>query len=276
MRETSAENERIYSNTHPQEAWHTLMTEWFKPYGKPRRIRSDPEGSYRSAMLQQNAIDHDIVWETTASQAHWMTGKVERAIGLIKHTMSKMATEDPSLSHDELFTWSVVAHNELIREDGWSPDQTTLGRQPRPLDLTLNPLGLLQTKSANMRGHISEKANLIRLLSQTSYLSAQAIRRERIARQSQHRRTSSWSRGNLVCYWRQPGTQHSDIVNVGKGGFVGPAVVLGQDQGWKDGEIQARIRIWLLHGNRVVVVTPSHLRAATDTQKILHQVEGED
>ena len=26
----------------------------------------------------------------------------------------------------------------------------------------------------------------------------------------------------------------------------------------------------------MVVVTPSHLRAATDTQKILHQVEGED
>ena len=55
---------------------------------------------------------------------------------------------------------------------------------------------------------------------------------------------------------------------MGKGGFVGPAVVLGQDQGWKDGEVQAR--------NRVVVVTPSHLRAATDTQKILHQVKGED
>ena len=57
---------------------------------------------------------------------------------------------------------------------------------------------------------------------------------------------------------------------------MGPAVVLGQDQGWKDGELQARNRVWLLHGNRVVVVTPTHLRAATDTQKILHQVECED
>ena len=65
-------------------------------------------------------------------------------------------------------------------------------------------------------------------------------------------------------------------MNVGKGGFVGPAVVLGQDQGWKDEEIQARNRVWLLHGNRVVVDTPSHLRAAIDTQTILHQVEGED
>ena len=46
-----------------------------------------------------------------------MIGKVERVIGLIKHTMTKMATEDPSLPHDELFTWSVVAHNELMRED---------------------------------------------------------------------------------------------------------------------------------------------------------------
>ena len=126
------------------------------------------------------------------------------------------------------------------------------------------------------RTQFGKQTSMIRLLSQTSYLSAQAIHRERIVRQSQHRRTSAWSRGDLVCYWRQPGTQHADIVNVGKSGFVGPAVVLGQDQGWKDGEVQARNRVWLLHGNRVVVVTPSHLRAATDTQKILHQVEGED
>ena len=108
------------------------------------------------------ALVHDIIWETTASQAHWMTGKVERAIGLIKHTMTKMATEDPSLRHDDPSTWSVVAHNKLMREESWSPDQTILGRQPRPLDHTLNPMGLLQTKSASMRGHNSEKANLKR------------------------------------------------------------------------------------------------------------------
>ena len=152
VHETSAENEKTYSNTRPQEAWHTLMAEWFKPYGKPLRIRSDPEGSYRSAMLQQNALDHDIVWETTASQAQWMTG-MERVIGLIKHTMSKMASEDPSLSHDDLFTWSVVAHNELMRDDVWSLDQTIIGRQSRPLDHTINPSGFLQSKSASMRGH---------------------------------------------------------------------------------------------------------------------------
>ena len=104
VHETSAENERIFSNTRPQEAWNTRMTEWFKPYGKLLRIRRNPEGSYRSAMLQQNALDYDIVWETTASQAHWMTGKVERVIGLIKHTMTKMATEDPSLPRDKFFT----------------------------------------------------------------------------------------------------------------------------------------------------------------------------
>ena len=56
VHETAKEHERIFSNTRHQEAWDTLMKEWFKPYGKTLRIRSDPEGFYRSAILQQNAL----------------------------------------------------------------------------------------------------------------------------------------------------------------------------------------------------------------------------
>jgi hypothetical protein len=79
-----------------------------------------------------------------------------------------------------------------------------------------------------------------------------------------------------VVYWREPGTQHKDILKISKGGYVGPAVVLGQDQKFVDGTNQLRNRVWLLHGQTILVVAPAHLRPATDRQKLLMNLKDQD
>ena len=104
----------------------------------------------------------------------------------------------------------------------------------------------------------------------------QAARRERVALLFARRAHTEWTRGDLVVYWREPGTQHRDILKVSKGGYVGPAVVLGQDQKFVEGTNQLRNRVWLLHGQTILVVAPVHLRLATDRQKLLHDLKEQD
>ena len=136
-------------------------------------------------------MQHDILWEPTPSQAHWQTGKVERVVGLLTSTMTNMAREHTDMRNEEFFSWAMVAHNEQARENGWSPGQTILGRERRPLDPDLVPLGVIQVVPDTVNASLMEKGTQRRLLSRTAYLEAQAERRKIIARLSAIRQTQS-------------------------------------------------------------------------------------
>ena len=263
-------------NTTVDEAWNTLLHCWFPYFGKPLLVRSDPEGAYRSPELHARAARISMLWENAPSQAHWCSGKIERIVALIKNTMSKLAVDDPTLTPEELLSLSCTAHNELHREAGWSPDQILLGRDRRPLDSDLVDTSILQDQAEATQGVDPTSLVQRRMKAKTSYLRVQAARRERVARLSARRAQTQWTRGELVVYWREPGTQHKDILKISKGGFVGPAVVLGQDQKFVDGQNQPRNRVWLLHGQQIITVAPAHLRAATDRQKMLIHLKDQD
>lgn len=186
----------------------------------------------------------------------------------MKEAATKFASEDPECPVQEVFMWVDAALAELMRVPGWSPDQLLFGRQLRPLDSEM--LGnVAQHSEETIEGSAAEKGMQRRLLARKCILGAQASRKLRIAQLAASRPFRDWVAGEVACFWREAGTSEKGAgarTKTSKGGFVGPALVLGQTER-PDGRGSRKRVVWLIHNKELLAVSPQQLRPATSSEK---------
>jgi hypothetical protein len=89
----------------------------------------------------------DIKQTTTAAQSAHQNGRCERNHALVDRMMDKMCTADPTLSPEMALKHSIMAHNTLRSNKGFSPCQMVFNQNPNlPTVLTSGPPGLEEVK----------------------------------------------------------------------------------------------------------------------------------
>ena len=103
-----------------------LSESWIQVFGKPKTLRLDPAGCFRSTAVENFCDRHDIYMDVIPGEAHWHIGIAEQAIQGVKQLMSKLHEHDPELTPEQTLSLAVATFNqrELIR--GFSPVQHVL------------------------------------------------------------------------------------------------------------------------------------------------------
>ena len=92
-------------------------------------LRTDPEGCFRDLGHRAWVSANGMEWLPEPGEAHWRMGSTERMIGVIKDIATKMAMELPEETKPkEIFDWAVIANNDLMRHEGYSPLMLLTGR----------------------------------------------------------------------------------------------------------------------------------------------------
>ena len=107
-----------------------LQEGWFQVFGKPRTIRLDPAGSFRSGAFESFCDRHSIYHDVIPGEAHWQIGLAEQSIQGLKALMSKMCEADPTTTAEEALSLAVSVFNQKEIVRGFSPVQHVLGMAP--------------------------------------------------------------------------------------------------------------------------------------------------
>ncbi|CAE7470144.1 RE1 [Symbiodinium sp. CCMP2592] len=256
-----------------------LSEGWIQIFGKPRALRLDPAGSFRSASVEDFCGRNEIYLDIIPGEAHWQIGTVENAIQGLKTVMTKLSAEDPSLSAEQVMSLAINTFNqrELVR--GFSPVQHVLGsapdetgrhlhsERPQPPDVILNqPLQDFR-KEAELRAS-AEKA----------LVEWQAQQRVSRAVNSRTRPSHLYHPGDLVYFWRtQESGRGKRSPNTTQGRFLGPARILAMEtRRSTDDEPRPAHSVWVVRGRHLMKCSPEQLRPASQREELVESLATRD
>ena len=114
-----------------------ILSEWFRYYGRPEVLKSDPDGCFRDLEFKRWCSERYAQLDPEPGESHWRTGWNERYIGTIKNAATRTARRvDPHTSCQDIFSFVTEAHQDLSRTSGYSPLQRMIGRTPKGVSLT--------------------------------------------------------------------------------------------------------------------------------------------
>ena len=251
---------------------------WIQMFGKPKALRLDPAGSFRSTSLEGFCDRNDIFLDLIPGEAHWQIGIAEQAIQGLKVLMTKMCEQEPDLSPEEALSEAVATFNRRDMIRGFSPMQHVLGQSP---DETghfvpgVNPLG--NEPILNKPLHEFQKEAERRAVAEKGLADWQAQQRVKRALNSRNRPQCNYLPGDLVYFWRtqeagksnkHPGTNH--------GRFLGPARILAMESRQGDnGETRPGNAIWVVRGRRLLKCSREQLRPASSREEALESLTPE-
>ena len=249
----------------------TFGEHWVQYFGFPNQLRVDPDGSFRSHVVQEYCDRHQIMLDIIPGEAHWKVGICEQAIQGTKTLMNKIAEDDPEVTAAEALAEATRTFNsrELIR--GYSPIQHALGRAP---DATgrLFPCGpsecpelLVENASGEMDRQLQRMQS-----AEKAFLEWTASQRLQKAKNSKPRDVTNYEPGDLVYVWRK---QVSGQAAIKGGSFVGPARILAVEQHRSpDGTHKQGSSIWCVRGRRLLKCSPEQLRRASEREVLLEEL----
>ncbi|CAE7496334.1 RE1 [Symbiodinium sp. CCMP2592] len=256
-----------------------LSEGWIQIFGKPRALRLDPAGSFRSASVENFCDRNEIYLDIIPGEAHWQIGTVENAIQGLKTVMTKLSAEDPSLSAEQVMSlpFNTFNQRELVR--GFSPVHHVLGsapdetgrhlhsERPQPPDVILNQLLQDFRKEAELRAS-AEKA----------LVEWQAQQRVSRAVNSRTRPSHLYHPGDLVYFWRtQESGRGKRSPNTTQGRFLGPARILAMEtRRSTDDEPRPAHSVWVVRGRHLMKCSPEQLRPASQREELVESLATRD
>ena len=245
---------------------------WNQIFGKPRAMRLDAAGSFRSQAVVEYCDRHGILLDLIPADAHWATGICEQAVQGTKVLMSKLSEEDPDISSEEALSLSIRTFNEREQIRGFSPIQHAFGRSP---DATGRLGGgpqelpdelLVESATADFERTVARRATAEKALA--DWQAAQRLSR---ANNSRSRPIPDFEPGELVYFWRtQDASQGRVSPGSKRGRFLGPARVLALERKpGEDGVSRAGNAIWLVRGRNLIKCSPEQLRRASPREELL-------
>ena len=106
-----------------------MFKHWVSIFGTPRKILSDNGGEFRNELLREVGDLLDVEIMTTAAEAPWANGIVERHNAVFGNILEKVVA-DTKCSMDKGVAWACCAKNALHNSFGYSPNQHVFGRNP--------------------------------------------------------------------------------------------------------------------------------------------------
>ena len=142
----------LLANRTPEEVTKKFMLAWARPFGFPLRLRTDPDGSFRSTF--EDAMDEAGVYvDYIPAEAHNKIGLVERHNATYRSLMERIVDAQGVIGYDQMdIVTAMASHakNSCTWSTGRPPYVAAFGRIPRQgLELLSGPHGLItgQTRS---------------------------------------------------------------------------------------------------------------------------------
>ena len=132
----TASRQELLGNVSSLAARQMLQESWFKFYGRPETVMTDPEGCFRDRLFRERLASKNVKWDPQPAEAPWRIGILDKVLDVLKNAATRAARRAPEdTSCEALFDDCTEAHNELHRRKGYSPFQLLIGRSPPGLPL---------------------------------------------------------------------------------------------------------------------------------------------
>ena len=136
----------VINNKKPETIIENLFSSWITIFGAPKKILSDNGGEFCNAAVLEFAESFNIKLVTTAAEAPWSNGIVERLNSVLGSSVSKIL-EESKCSLRVALAWAVSARNALCTYTGFSPNQLVFGYNPAFPCFAVNKLPALDQNS---------------------------------------------------------------------------------------------------------------------------------
>ena len=202
----TAPRQELLGNVSASEARQMLQESWFKFYGRPETVMTDPKGCFRERLFREWLASKNVRWDPQPAEAAWRIGILDKVLDVLKNAATRAARRAPEdTSCEALFDDCTEAHNELHRRRGYSPFQLLIGRSPPGLpldgDKQLGEVSTSLTSDGQHRLHNQRECYRAYL---DEELSLQQKRRE----MHKSRPFRVWSSGEWCWFWRSRAHLH--------------------------------------------------------------------
>ena len=206
-----------------------LRDNWISWAGVPEFLITDPHKPNVGEVVASYCQDLGIKQLSTAAEAHFQLGKVERHGQWFQHIFERVC-DQVRPSNDEEWIDCVIqtqtAKNSLISQSGASPYQHVFGRNPKvPHDLLQEEPDVAASDAVMLESPLA-RSQEIRQAARRSVLEAQDSRALRAALHAQPRPHKEFKSGDWVYYWRTQKWESGKLIRGGR--WHGAAMVLGR------------------------------------------------
>ena len=242
-----------------------LQESWFKFYGRPETVMTDPEGCCRGRLFREWLASKNVKWNPQPAEAAWRIGILDKVLDVLMNAATRVARRAPEdTSCEALFDDCTEAHNELHRRRGYSPFQLLIGRSPPGLPLD-GDKQLGEVSASLTRLHIQRECY-------RAYLDEEMSLQQKRREMHKSRPFRVWSSGEWCWFWRSRPHLHRRTKasrQFKEGAFLGPARVLLQERERKGDDLKYKAVVWVVDGDRLVRCSSTHLRPVSTAEQTL-------
>ena len=266
----TAPRQELLGNVSASEARRMLQESWFKFYGRPETVMTDPEGCFRERLFREWLASKNVKWDPQPAEAAWRIGILDKVLDVLKNAATRAARRAPEdTSCEVLFDDCTEAHNELHRRRGYSPFQLLIGRSPPGLpldgDKQLGEVSASLTNDGRHRLHIQRECY-------RAYLDEEMSLQQKRREMHKSRPFRVWSSGEWCWFWRSRAHLHRRTKasrQFKEGAFLGPARVLLQERERKGDDLKYKAVVWVVDGDQLVRCSSTHLRPVSTAEQTL-------
>ena len=229
--------ERVDSK-HAEEVWDKIVTIWFRVFGPPEMMISDP-GTEFGKEFQELAAQNGVIFHQTGARAPWQQGRTERHGGHYKGILEKARSEVVIGSKRELSLLMKEveqAKNRYSNRSGFAPIQWQIGHWPRIPNAILSDNVVDPALVDGMCVDDMERLHQMRRVAQKAFSELNAKEGVQRALQARPRVWREYQAGDLIYVYRVPRARKrkmggSEVIETGanKPTWVGPGTVIAPD-----------------------------------------------
>ena len=245
---------------------------WLMHRPRPEWCIVDSQSSLRFGAVPTFLAHAGIGMTVVPGEAHWMHGKTEAMVQVLKRTMRRIRNEYPTLAPHSLAALATYAQNHTDRVSGFSPIQWAYGVDPDGYDRAEDPL--LVNRDKQLGPEVFQ--DLHRLRDRASAISIEERARESFVRllNSSPKPLVDYRVGDLVCIWRNMtlrARKRDENYNP-EARFIGPGrIVLIEPALFED---RKEGIIWVLFGTTLYRCAVEQLRPASQQEVTLELLKG--
>lgn len=181
-----------------------LVTGWLVHHGPPRTLLADSGGEFDSAVWRVTAERFNITVASTAAQAHFSNGVVERHNRTLKTMVTRLRADHPSAGLQELLDLACLAKNAMGVHLGASPFQLMCGSTPRVPSALTDGLPALAVPRVPGDDALHAHLELLRDARRAHTLAeANSSLRRALARNATNVPPCTWKAGDSAYYWTE-------------------------------------------------------------------------
>jgi hypothetical protein len=229
-----------------------LESEWTSFFGPMRNILTDVGGEFTGDEFRRYCEVNNIVLHTTAAEAQFANGVVERHGGLLSNVMARMRCDLPRVSPDLLLAKALLVHNDTATVDGTSPLQRLIGRRAHLPSVLVDGPSAISPTDGDLGPHLDHLSSLHAARIAFAQAQASASLKSALASRMWPSSRAVYNLDDKVYFYDAAGKSRTT-------GWRGPGTVTGFSPGAKMVTIQYGNQRYMRHVSKVRCYSDLHL-----------------